>query len=362
MSPCGGSPASPNLAMQTPNATDEIDMHCAVTSCSRFYWRSAAATLTSLSALAVLVVVLLMPAIPDAAAADAVFPAGSRVGLVPPAGMVPSRTFLGFQQPGTNAAIVLTVLPANAYDQLAKSMVPQAMKKEGIEVERREDIQLPAGKGFVLSGRQTIEKARYRKWLLIASADDLTALVNVQVPEQGSNYSDEAVRAAFATLAVRPHIPEAEQLSLVPFRIEELAGFHVEDVLPGRTIVLVDPASQSAEGAGGTAKARLFISALPGGPEQPADRENFARVTFSQIAGIKDVHLQDAGQLRIANQPGYQTLAKAKDAGTGTDVMVVQWLRFGSGGFLRIIGIARTEAWPEMFGRLRAVRDGITTN
>jgi hypothetical protein len=254
------------------------------------------------------------------------------------------------------------VLPATAYEQLAKTMVPQAMKKEGIEVERREDVQLPAGKGFVLSGRQTIEKARYRKWLLIASADDLTVLVNVQVPEQGGNYSEEAVRAAFATLAVRPHIPEAEQLSLVPFRIEELAGFHVEDVLPGRTIVLVDPASQSVEGAGGTAKARLFISALPGGPEEPADRENFARVTFGQIAGIKDVQLQDAGQLRIASQPGYQTLAKAKDAGTGTDVMVVQWLRFGSGGFLRIIGIARTEAWPEMFGRLRAVRDGITTN
>ena len=74
------------------------------------------------------------------------------------------------------------------------------------------------------------------------------------------------------------------------------------------------------------------------------------------------MQLQDAGQLRIASQPGYQTLAKAKDAGTGTDVMVVQWLRFGSGGFLRIIGIARTEAWLEMFGRLRAVRDGITTN
>jgi hypothetical protein len=360
MSPCGGSPAGPNLAVQTPN---EIDMHCAVSSRFRFYRPGVAATLTSLSALAVLVVFLLMPAIRDAAAADAVFPAGSRLGLVPPAGMVPSRTFQGFQEPGTNAAIVLTALPANAYEQLAKSMVPQAMKKEGIEVERREDIQLPAGKGFVLSGRQTIDKARYRKWLLIASADDLTALVNVQVPEQGTTtYSEEAVRAAFATLAVRPHIPEAEQLSLVPFRFEELAGFHVEDVLPGRTIVLVDPSSQSAEGAGGTAKARLFVSALPGGPEESSDRANFARVTFSQIAGIKDVQLQDAGQLRIANQPGYQTLAKAKDAGTGTDVMVVQWLRFGSGGFLRIIGIARAEVWPEMFSRLRAVRDGITTN
>jgi hypothetical protein len=254
------------------------------------------------------------------------------------------------------------MLPANAYEQLAKTMVPEAMKKEGIEVERRDAIEFPTGKGFVLSGRQTIEKERYRKWLLIASANDLTALVNVQVPEQATSYSEEAVRAAFATLAVRPQIPEAEQLSLIPFRIGELAGFHVEDVLPGRAIVLVDPANQSAEGASATAKARMFISALAGGPEEVADRDNFARVAFGQIVGIKDVQLQDSGPLRIASQPGYQTLAKAKDAGSGADVMVVQWLRFGSGGFLRMIGIARADAWPEMFGRLRAVRDSVVPN
>ena len=297
-----------------------------------------------------------------AAAADVIFPVGSRLGLVPPPGMVPSRTFQGFEEPGTKAAILLTTLPADAYEQLAKSMVPETMKKEGIEVERREAFELTAGKGFVLTGRQTIEKERYRKWLLIASADDLTALVNVQVPEQATNYSAEAVRAAFATLAVRAQIPEAEQLTLIPFRIGELAGFHVEDVLPGRAIVLVDPPSQTADGASATAKARMFISALPGGPGEAADRDNFARVAFGQIVGIKDVRLQDAGPLRIANQPGYQTLAKAKDAGTGIDVMVVQWLRFGSGGFLRMIGIARADVWPEMFGRLRAVRDGVATN
>jgi hypothetical protein len=337
-------------------------MRSAITSRSRFGRRAAAPTAAGMCALALLLALLLMLPIRVATAADAVFPAGSHLGLVPPPGMVPSRTFQGFQEPGTKATILLTTLPANAYEELAKSMVPDAMKKEGIEVERRDPIELSVGKGFVLSGRQTIEKERYRKWLLIAPAADVTALVNVQVPEQAANYSDEAVRAAFATLAVRSHIPEAEQLSLIPFRIEELAGFHVEDVLPGRAIVLVDPASEAAEGAGTTAKARMFISALPGGPEEAADRDNFARVAFGQIVGIKDVKMQDAGPLRIASQPGYQTLAKAKDAGTGADVMVVQWLRFGSGGFLRMIGIARADAWPEMFGRLRAVRDGIATN
>jgi hypothetical protein len=302
---------------------------------------------------------LVVPTRP-AAAADAIFPAGSRLGLVPPADMLPSRVFQGFQEPGTNAVILLTALPASAYEQLTKAMVPEAMKKEGLDVDRREEIELAAGKGFVLSGRQTVDKEHYRKWLLIASAGDLTALVTVQVPEHGTNYSEEAVRAAFASLVVRASVPEAEQLALVPFTIGDLAGFHVEDVLPARGIVLVDPPSRATEGgAGTTASARLFISALPGGPEEAADRDNFARVSFGQIAGIKDVNVQDAEPLRIASQAGYQTLAKAKDAGTGVDVMVVQWLRFGSGGFLRMIGIARTDAWPEMFGRLRTVRDSI---
>jgi hypothetical protein len=335
-------------------------MHSAVTSRSRFRWHGAAPTAAACLGLTLLMALTLT--MQAAVAEDAIFPTGSRLGLVPPTGMVPSRTFQGFEEPGTKAAIVLTTLPANAYEQLAKSMVPEAMKKEGIEVERREPVELPAGKGFVLSGWQTIEKERYRKWLLIASAGDVTALVNVQAPEQAANYSEETVRAAFATLAVRPHIPETELLALIPFRIGELAGFHVEDVLPGRAVVLVDPASQTADAAGATAKGRMFISAIPGGPEEAADRGNFARVAFGQIVGIKDVQLQDAGPLRIASQPGYQTLAKAKDAGSGADVMVVQWLRFGSGGFLRMIGIARADAWPEMFGRLRAVRDSVATN
>src|SRR5579872_3551179 len=132
---------------------------------------------------------LVAPARP-AAAADAIFPAGSRLGLVPPAGMLPSRIFQGFQEPGTNAVILLTALPVSAYEQLTKAMVPEAMKKEGLDVDRREEIELAAGKGFVLSGRQTVDKEHYRKWLLIASAGDLTALVNVQVPEHGTNYSE----------------------------------------------------------------------------------------------------------------------------------------------------------------------------
>jgi hypothetical protein len=320
------------------------------------------------------VVILAVPA----RAADAVFPTGSRLGIVPPGGMVQSHNFIGFEDPQKNAAILFTTLPAQAYDSLDKSMVPEAMKKDGIEIDKREPIQLNIGKGFLLSGTQTINKARYRKWLLVTTAGNVTALVTIQVPDQDAAYPDKTLRDTLATLAMRDSVPDAEQLSLMPFVIGDMAGFHIDEVLPGRALMLVDkspdPASNQAKGQSNdsgkdsakdqskdapTFNARLFIAAMPGGPAEPGDRNNFARTTFQQIVGIKDVQIQDAEPLRIGSQQGFETLAKAKDAQSDTDVMVVQWLRFGTAGFLQMIGIARADSWPTVFTRLRAVRDSI---
>lgn len=321
-----------------------------------------------------------------ARAADPFFPVGSRLGLVPPPGMVPSKTFEGFVDLDKNAAILLATFPAAAYDQLDKTMVPEALKKQGIDVAKREPITLGVGKGFLLSGEQSTGNERYRKWLLIAAMSDLTALVTVQVQQQDTTYPDKAVRDALATLAVRANVPDAESLSLLPFTIGNLAGFHIDHVLPGRALMLVDAPtdvaantapdpsatkskagskpdskadSNTADAAKSPLNARMFVAAMPGSPQEASDDDGFARVLFDQIAGIKEVRIQDAEPLRIDGQSGYQTLAKAKDGESDTDIMVAQWLRFGTGGFLQMIGIARADQWSDMLTRLRTVRDSI---
>jgi len=295
-------------------------------------------------------------------AADPIFPTGSRIGIVPPAGMVTSRNFVGFEDPQKNAAILFTTLPAKAFEALDKSMVPDAMKRDGVDVEKREPIELGIGKGFLLTGAQVTGSTRYRKWLLVTTAGNVTALVTIQVPDKDAAYPDKAMRDTLMTLAVRDSVPDAEQLSLVPFNVTDLAGFHVGEVLPGRAMMLVDP--DPAQDKNDTAdpssfNARLFIAAMPGAPAEPSARSNFARTTFQQIVGIKDVQVQDAEPLRIGSQPGFETLAKAKDSQSNADVMVVQWLRFGTTGFLQMVGIVHADAWPTEFNRLRTIRDSI---
>ena len=365
-------------------------------------------SITAGAGLAILLLSLVV-AMPSRAAEPA-FPPGSRIGLVPPTGMVISDAFAGFADPEKNAAILIATLPAAAYSQLDKTLDTEELRKQGISLEKREPMRLDAGKGFLLTGRQVAGKERYRKWLLVLAAGDITALVSVQVPESDTAYPNNIVRAALATLAVRQQVPEQEQLGLLPFTVGDLAGFRVDAVLPGRALVLSAAAAEtpkdaakeseeapkepeeakdskeapketpkeaskapkeaskdskeapkdsSKEAAARSFDARLLIAAAPGGPAEADDRGSFARTSFAEIGGIRDVRITMSEPLRIGGQSGYQTMAEAKDTRSGADVMVVQWLRFGSGGFLQMTGIARADAWTSTLSRLRAVRDSV---
>ena len=50
--------------------------------------------------------------------------------------------------------------------------------------------------------------------------------------------SGETIRATLATIAVRDTVPPDEQLSLLPFKVGELAGFRIGGIIPGRALML----------------------------------------------------------------------------------------------------------------------------
>jgi hypothetical protein len=289
-------------------------------------------------------------------AADPSFPVGSRVGLVPPPGMEVSKHFQGFEDTAKDAAILVATQPAAAFAEIEKTLDSDALKKQGITIEKRETMKYDFGSGTLVSGKQTADKTIYRKWLLVAQAGDLTVLANAQVPESEAAYPDAVIRAALATVALRAKVPETEMLSLLPFTVGDLAGFHVQSVMSGRAMVLIDaPDGKPSDGF----DARMFVAAFPGGPSESDDRAQFARLTFDQIIGIKDVHLTMSEPLRINGQAGYQTMAQAKDIRSNADIMVAQWLRFGGGAFMQMIGMSKADVWTTELTRMRAVRDSI---
>jgi len=303
-------------------------------------------------------IILLALGLP-AHAVDIVFPAGSRVGLAPPPGVTPSRNFNGFEDASNNVAVVIASLPPEAYAEIERSTSADALKQHGLTFEKRESQQVGAGKGFLVIARQEVDNIKLRKWIFAVAAADLTALVTIQVPDAADKtYPELVIRTALSTLMVRDSVPVEEQLSLLPFKVGELAQFRVGGVLAGRAIMLTDAASDTV---GPDVDAHMVVAVSPGGPDSPATRDTFARDVFATVPNLKDVRLNSAESLRIGGQQGHQIMASGKDNRTGQAVNVVQWLRFGGSAYLHMIGVARHDVWVPAYARFRAVRDGIET-
>jgi hypothetical protein len=144
----------------------------------------------------------------------------------------------------------------------------------------------------------------------------------------------------------------AEQLGQLPFKFNEMAGFRVMQVNPGGGVILTDgPADDMAR------QPFMIISIGPGGPSDPSERPNFAREILA-AAPLRDIAVTMSDNMRIGGSQGLEIRAQAR-ALDGAPVAVVQWVRFGSSGFLRMIGVSRPDAWDALFTRFRAVRDGI---
>ena len=290
-------------------------------------------------------------------AADAVFPPGSRLGLIPPAGFSVSSGFRGFEDREHKALILVFELPAAAYAEIEKSGSLQSVQKQGLAIEKREEFAIRDGKALLFTGTEESGGIKSRKWLLFASVADLTAAINVQVPEEAKDaYPDAAIRTALATLAARA-APLQEQVELLPFKVGELSGFKVGEVLDNRTIILADNPAQIDL----VTAPQMVIGAAPAGPVAPGERDNFSRQALAGLGAFKDMRVTFAEPIRLGNQQGYELRVDAKQAKSGADVAIVQWIRFGNGGVLRVVGVTPKAAWGEAFPRFRAVRDGVGT-
>jgi hypothetical protein len=314
-------------------------------------------TRRNLFALVTLIALLALAA--PAQALDIVFPPGSRVGLAPPPGTTPSRNFPGFEDAANKVAVIIATLPPEAYAELERSTSAEELKKRGLTLEQREDQGAAPGKGFLVIARQEAEGLKLRKWVFAIAAPDLTALVTVQIPDEAAKtYPDLVIRTALSTLTVRAAVPDEEQLALVPFRVGELAGFHIGGVMAGRAIMLTDA---KPDAPGTDVDPHIIVAIAPGGPAQGANRDDFARNVFATIPNITNWRITTSEPMRISGQQGHQIMAAGKDGRSGSAISIVQWLRFGGGAYMHMIGVARTEAWTPAYARFRQVRDGIET-
>jgi hypothetical protein len=298
--------------------------------------------------------VLLVAAISPAFAVDAIFPPGVRVGMTPLVGLVPAKTFAGFESEDHSIKVLVAELPVDAYGEVMNAFKANPAGAGGI---KPESIETAAGTAYYTMETAMNGATSVRRYSMILPGGTFSGYVAVQVPENaGKIYTDEAVRTMFASATIRKEVPVAEQLAQMPFNMTALADFkNVRTLAAGAAIILAD-----ADETTGFEPAPFMVIGLIGtAPAQPEDRDRFAQETVTAIPGVREARITMSEPIRIDGSPGYETRINAVSGKDNTPVTIVQWLRFGGPTVMRIIGSAPRDQWEKAFPRFRAVRDGI---
>jgi hypothetical protein len=286
-------------------------------------------------------------------AAEAIFPPGSRIGLVPPPGMAPSAIFQGFEDRQHGVLLVVTELSAQSYEKVSRDFAPEGM--QGMEEISRETIALASGEGLLVVARQSENNVAMRKWALLSRTGDMTAIVIATLPEAARDaYPDAALRAAFSSVVIRTKLTPDEMLAVLPYRLSDLGGFRLLRANPDGTVVMTLGPNDTTLPA-----EQPYFMVAPRDVEspQPAERERFAQRMMAGFFNRPNVRVVNSEQMRIGGVPGHQIVAAGKDERTGDELVMVQWLRFGP-GVVQMFGIARRDQWADVLAHMRAVRDG----
>lgn len=287
--------------------------------------------------------------------AEPVFPPGSRIGIEPPAGMAASQRFSGFENPSKAAAITFIEMPAQAYAELQAGFSPEQLRQQGMAVQGRETLQVGGREAFLVVGDQQAGGVALRKWMLVVSEPSLTALVIAQSVGGEAGYSDEAMRAALATLSLRPALSIESQIAALPFKVGNLAGFRPVRVVAGNSLYLTEGPNDQVQAA--DQPVIILAQSIGRVPPQP-DRPAFARQIFLSGAGLADLAVERSQSFRQGGADWHEIVAKGKEP-SGQEVVVSQAIRFAADGYVRMVGIARVAERDAFLPRFRAVVDSV---
>lgn len=292
-------------------------------------------------------------------AAEPVFPPASRVGLVPPQDMILSKRFSGFENPDRAAAITIVEMPPEAYSQLVSGLTKEALKRQGMNVTARENLKIGDKAGLLVAGAMT-GPVKGRKWVLAVKGADITALLVAQVQGGNDGYSESQIRDALKSVALRDPVSLEEQVSALPFRIGDKAGFRPVRVLSGNSILFTDGPLDTIKAV--EQPIAILAASLNTPPLPNEQRERFAQAALNSNQILRNVAIERSESFRFKGQDWHEIVAKATEAASGEPVIVAQTIRFEPDRYVRLVGLARIAERDKALPRFRAMIDSVDMN
>jgi len=293
-----------------------------------------------------------------ARAADAVFPPGSRFGFEPPADMVLSRRFSGFERKEGGATLSIVELPANAFAELVSGFTDANLLSQGFAVEKREEVKIGDNEGMLYTGEQPADPGSsapaIRKWILVVGTPTVTGLIIAQALPDAE--TEASMRKMVTGVTLRPALSLTQQVDALPFRIADMAGFRPVRVMAGNSVLLTSGPKDQMQNLEQPILVLAQAVQQPPGAEQ---RDGFARAALASNQTLKDFVIERAQSYRSNGVDWHEIVARALDQPTNQPVVVMQTIRFAPDGYIRALGVVRQDQRDGVLAKFRQVVDSV---
>lgn len=256
---------------------------------------------------------------------------GTKVSMIPPAGFQTSPNFAGFQDLSTGSFIMVVEMPGSYYDA-SIGFTDQALRKQGLSVDQRNEITINGYAGLLIYASQQTVNGMYDKIILTFGDTSNTVIINGgTLINQGNTFSQ--IETAVLSTYFDKYMT-IDPLAGLDFEVDiSNTKFQFGHMMAGTVIYTADGKVPTESEDKSNISIGKSFSEL-----EITDRRVFAMNRFLDLPIIDVLDTSSIKPVRIDRLEGYEIIAEVRDEKTMLPELVYQTMLFDGNEYYLIVG------------------------
>jgi hypothetical protein len=255
---------------------------------------------------------------------------GSKISMIAPRGFATAAKFMGFQQEVTNSSVMVLDIPG-PYSKAIGGLTKENLLKQGVRVERIENITLNGLPGLFITAEQTAYEVIFRKYSLAFGTENETILISGIAPK-GNLDLEQLVKNALMTT-----VYDAEKVLTPLDTVDFEISTEGTDFVFAKSMSNMLVYNRDGKMPGETTDKASFVIAKAFSKVTIDDKKEYAinrikglPVQINKINAVKPVEINGLS--------GFEITAEGVDRKTGTPEQAYQVMLFVENSYYLLFG------------------------
>jgi hypothetical protein len=254
------------------------------------------------------------------------------VSLRCPEGFVKETKFDGFGQEATKSSVMVIRIPG-PYDQVSAGFTKENMAPRGLTLLDKSESKVGDKAGILVHFQQSAAGIKFEKWSLVFGDETHTTLITATFPVEHAARLSAPLKAAVLSTRLEKSEP-AEPFADLPFTLAQPEKLKLATAISRSVLYTLDgklPAKSPED--------PIFVAAPSLGKFTALDTKATAERKLKSTAETKNLKITSHEPVEIDELKGYESLADAEDAKSGTPIVVYQVMLFDDDSYIVLAGL-----------------------